>query len=414
MSERESLAPRDDFPLLARRIEGKPIVYLDSAATSLKPRAVIDAVVRFYESTSANVHRGNHTLSDEASRLVEDARDAVARFVGANAREVVFTANATDAIHLVAEGLGLVPGDNVVTTMSEHHSNILPWLSRGEARFVADREDGTFDLEALDRLIDAKTKLVAVSHVSNVTGAVRPIRAIIARAKARGVPVLVDGSQSVPHLPIDVEALGCDCLVFSGHKMLGPSGVGVLVLRESLWERVRPTKIGGGTVLDVGLDGYSLKRVPHCFEAGTPNIEGILGLGAAVAYLDAIGMDRVAAHDAHLARAMARIFGDIPGVRLLGPRPGDAHDGTHDGGDSPTRIAIASLVPQPPARIDVAMIGMMLSDSFAVMARTGTHCAHPYFRAIGVPGALRFSAYVYTTEAELRFAASALATIVGA
>jgi cysteine desulfurase/selenocysteine lyase len=395
-----SLVPLEDFPQLARRIEGRRIIYLDSAATALKPRPVIDAVVRFYEVSCANIHRGNHSLSQEASELFESARDSVARLINATARELVFNANTTEGLNQVAAGLGLQAGDNVVTTLSEHHSNLLPWMSRCEARLVPEGDDGKLNLQQLEEQIDERTKLVAVSLASNVTGAIHPVSQVIEIAHRRGVPVVVDAAQGVPHLPVDVHALRCDFLAFSGHKMLGPSGVGVLYVSEPMWERLTPLKLGGGTVDHVRRDGYSLKRVPHRFEAGTPNIEGVIGLGAAVAYLDQIGMAEVARHGERHAQLMKDRFGELGRLRLLGPAA--AKD----------KLPIASLVPTT-ERLDVAKLGLILSDSFKVMARTGTHCAHPYFENAGARlGSLRFSAYVYTSDEDIEEAATALKTII--
>jgi cysteine desulfurase/selenocysteine lyase len=393
------LAPRADFPLLARTIEDRRIVYLDSASTTLKPQAVIDAVLRFYTHFTANIHRGNHSLSQETSEAYEQTRDAVARFLNAGAREIVFTANTTESLNLVGEGLALAPGDNVVSTMIEHHSNLLPWMQRCETRIAPVDDQGRVNVEALERLVDARTRLVAVGHVSNVTGAIAPLARIIELAHARGVPVAVDAAQSVPHLPVDVLALGCDFLAFSAHKMLGPSGVGVLYVAEAMWDRLRPLKLGGGTVDHVRTDGFDLKRVPHRFEAGTPNIEGVLGLGAAVAYLERIGMNAVARHDAQLAESLHRRLADVPGIRVLGPR------------DPREKIAVASIVPT--GKIDVQLLGSTLSDSFKVMARAGTHCAHPYFGSEGMrEGALRLSAYLYNDEQDLAEAARALGELM--
>jgi len=393
------IAPRDDFPVLAREIEGRRLVYLDSAATTLKPRPVIDAVVRFYEHHTANIHRGDHTLSQEASEAYEASRDLVARFLGASAREVAFTANTTEGLNLVAEGLGLRAGDNVVASVVDHHSNLLPWMSRCAVRLLGERPDGRLDLDRLASLIDDRTRLVALSHASNVTGAIHPIAGAIALAHQRGVPVSVDGAQSVPHLPVDVAQLGCDFLSFSAHKMLGPSGVGVLYVSEAMWDRLKPLKLGGGVVDHVREDGFSLKRVPHRFEAGTPNIEGVLGLGAAVRYLDRLGMEAVHEEGVAQSRKLRALTAALPGLRLLGPV--DADD----------TLPIVTLAPTAPA-VDAARLGMILSDTYKIMARSGTHCAHPYYARAGVKGALRLSAYVYNSDEDLEIAAGALGEIM--
>lgn len=394
----ELAALREDFPLLRRVIEGRPVIYLDSAATALKPRQVLEAIARFYQHHTANIHRGDHSLSQESSDAYESARGRVARFLNATAGEIAFTSNTTDGVNLVASALRLGRGDNVVASVMEHHSNLLPWLDRCELRLLDEAPDGRFDVSQLADRIDAHTRLVALGHVSNVTGAIQPIEAAIEAAHARGVPVLIDGAQSVPHLPVDVVGLRCDFLAFSAHKMLGPSGVGVLYVAESMWDRLGTFKTGGGMVHQVKADRFSPKRYPHRFEAGTPNIEGVLGLAAAIEYLEQVGMDRVAAHDAELARLMLSLFSELPGATLLGPAEA-AH-----------RIAIASLVPPP--GIEASTVGMMLSDSFKIMARAGTHCAHPYFDAHGAAGSVRLSSYLYNTEEEIRAAHAALVDIL--
>lgn len=394
-----ALVPPDDFPLLSRHIEGRRVIYLDSAATSLKPRCVIEAVTRFYSEETANVHRGAHTLGQEASERFEAARHAVARLVNATSREIVFTASATEAINLVAGGLDLASGDNVVVAIGDHHSNILPWMSRCEVRFAPEDGGGRIDLDRLASLVDGRTRLVSVGHVSNVTGAIQPVADVIAIAHARGVPVMLDGAQSVPHLPVDVLALGCDLLAFSGHKLLGPSGVGVLYISQAMAERVKSSKLGGGVPDHVRTDGFALKGLPHRLEAGTPNIEGVIGLGAAVEYLEALGMERVAAHGQDLARLLHARLAPLPGLELLGPA-------------GPERtIGIASLAVRG-GNLDVTTLGHVLSDTHKVMARSGTHCAHPYFESRGLHGALRLSTHVYTSRDDVEIAAAALAGIV--
>ena len=384
-----------DFPVTGRRLDGRRVIYLDSAATTLKPTPVIDAVLRFYRESTSNVHRGQHALGQEASEAYEAARHAVADFIGASGRGIVFTANATAAINLVADGIGLAAGDNVVTSVFEHHSNLLPWMRRTEVRLAGATPDGALDIAALERLIDARTRLVAIGHASNVTGAVHDVAAVVAVARRRSVPVLVDGAQTVPHLPTDVRALGCDYLAFSGHKMLGPSGIGVLYASEDGMARLTPTWLGGGTVDHVRRADFSLKRAPYCFEAGTPNIEGAIGLAAAVEYLTAAGMDRVAAHGAELAAIMVRELGDVPGLAVLGPG---------------SRLPIVSLVPTVDVRVEA--LAALLSDSAAIMARAGTHCAHPYLAERGVAGTLRLSGYVYTSRDDVAAAAHALRRIM--
>jgi len=394
-----ALAARSDFPLLARRIDDRPITYLDSAAMTLKPTSVIERVTSFYREISANIHRGNHTLGTEASEAFEGVRGQVARFLNATAREIIFTHNATEGFNLVGEGLDLQADDNVVASVLEHHSNILPWMRHCQVRFIPEGPDGLLDLNVMSDLIDSRTRLVALTHASNVTGAVNPVSTAIALAHERGIPVMIDGCQSVPHFPVDVTALGCDFLAFSSYKMLGPAGVGVLYARESTWPRLRPLKLGGGTIDHVRKNGFDLKRVPHRFEAGTPNIEGVVGFGAALEYLENLGMDRVAEHDAQLSRLLHERLAQISTVRVLGPS------------DPARKVAIAALVPNSP-HIDVTSLGMTLSDSFKVMARAGTHCAHPYFAEHKVNGSLRLSSYVYTTEDDILTAANAIEQVL--
>ncbi len=393
----DALVPRSDFPMIERRVGGRRVVYLDSAATTLKPQCVIDAVVEFYRSGTANIHRGVHTLSQEASESFEGARDRLADFIKATSREIVFTANATDSAFIVASGLGLGPESNVVGCRQDHHSNIAPWMKYGEVRLVEEDPSGRVDLQRLEDAIDDRTKLVAVSQVSNVTGVIQPVQEVIEIAHRRGALVFVDAAQSAPHLELDVEAMGCDFLAFSGHKMLGPSGVGVLFVREDVWDRLEVQKVGGGTVDEVRRNDFSLKRFPNRFEAGTPNIEGVLGLSAAVEYLQAIGMPALARHDAHLARLMRERMASVRGIRSFTP--------SADG------IAIYSFAPTSPF-ITSEVLGTMLSDSYKVMARTGTHCAHPYFGAHSADGAVRLSSYLYTSEEEIHFAIDAVEEIL--
>lgn len=394
------LAARDDFPILSRPLEGTKVVYLDSAATSLKPTAVIAEVRRFYEEISANIHRGKHWLSQDASEAYEAARSSVAQFINALPSEVVFTSNATEGVNLVAHGLALEREDNVVVSILEHHSNLLPWMSRCQLRYLPEGADGRLDVSRLESLIDARTRAVALTHVSNVTGAVTAVEQAVEIARRREVPVLIDAAQSIPHRSVDVVALGCDFLVFSGHKMLGPSGVGILYARRSSQGRLRPLKLGGGVVDRVTHGGFALKGAPYCFEAGTPNIEGVLGLRAAVEYLSALGMDRVREHDRQLAALLLERCRDLPGVTILGPA-------------EPTgRAAIVSLVP-PPGAPDTDTLAMMLSDGFKVMCRSGQHCAHPYFEMKQIAGALRLSGYVYTGAEDVERAAAALHTLLG-
>ncbi|MBI1947873.1 MAG: cysteine desulfurase [Deltaproteobacteria bacterium] len=392
---------RADFPLLhpvtGRVIEGRPVIYLDSAATSLKPRAVLDAVAGYDTRYTANVHRAKHTLSEEASQAFQDGRGQVAALIKARPRDLVFTSGTTAAINLVALGLGFPPGSNVVGTVQDHHSNLLPWYQRAEVRLCPVDESGTVDVDRLLSLVDGNTRIVAIGHASNATGAVQPIRAI-ADALAGKAPLLVDGAQSVPHLPIDVAALGCDFLAFSAHKMLGPTGIGALWGKAERLEALGTPLVGGGMVDVVTATGFTTKSLPYRLEPGTPHIEGAIGFGAAAAYLMACGMDRVAAHDALLAERLVHGLAGIPGTRLLGPPPGEG------------RLALASLVIDRKVAAD--HVAMILSDTYKVMARSGHHCCHPYFDAVHASGALRLSAYLYNTVDEVDTAVAAVREIL--
>ncbi len=384
---------RKDFPLLARSVHGKPLVYLDSAATALQPRSVLAAMDRYYEMTHANVHRGVYATAEEATRLYEAARVAVGRFVGAPdpEREVVFTKNATEALNLVAQSWGrrnLAPGDRVLLTETEHHANLVPWLMLAEERgivleYLTIDGDGRLDLSDLDRKLDG-VKLVGVAAMSNVLGTINPLARIAEAAHAAGALVVADGAQSVPHLPVDVKALGVDFLAFSGHKMLGPTGIGALWARAALLEAMPPFLGGGGMILDVRLDRFLPAEPPQRFEAGTPPIAEAVGLSAAVEYLQGVGMDAVRAHELELtAYALTAIderLGDT--CRVFGPPAG------------PDRGGVLSLDVQGVHPHDLAQV----LDQFAVCVRPGHHCAKPLMRKLGVTATARASVGLYNDE----------------
>ncbi len=377
------LALRKKLPLLERRIEGQPLIYLDNAATSLTPQPVVDAMVHYLEQVRGNIHRGKHLLSEEASEAYEAARQKVAGFVGAAPGEVVFTLNTTMAINMVVLGLGLVPGDNVVTSSAEHHAALLPLQGRTEMRFVDVGADGVLDVDRLFSLVDARTRLLVLGHASNVTGAVHPMAAIGAEARRRGVKLLVDGAQSVPHVKTDLHALGADFLAFSGHKMMGPPGIGVLCGRRESLDGLDVVLRGGGAVRLVTRQGATEKASPFRFEAGTPNIVGAIGLGAAVDVITAIGVDVMVAHEALLAERLRAGCEALPGVKLLGPSTGH-------------RLPIASLALTSPG-LSADDVALILSDTHKVMVRSGHHCCHPYFDGLGLSGAVRASAHAYTS-----------------
>ncbi len=384
---------RGDFPLLGREVEGKRIVYLDSAATSLKPRAVIRAVTDFYEKHTANVNRGVHFLSLEASELFDEGRSAVARFLNASPREIVFTRNATEAINLVARGLA--QEDRVLHTLLEHHSNFLPWRRReGASTAVRLLHDGKLDLaDFVSKLAAFRPRLVAVAHVSNAFGVVHPLEEIVRLSHQAGARVLVDGCQSVPHRPIDVKALDLDYLCFSGHKMCGPGGVGVLYGKLSHLEELAPFVFGGDMVKEVHESSFALRDVPHRFEAGTPAMEAVIGLGAACRYLERFGLASIAAHEGSLTAYALERLSRVPGLTLRGPLEpesrGSSVSFTLDG-------------------VEANGVARMLSHRFNICVRSGFHCAQPAHEALGSPPTVRASYYLYNTKAEIDLLADAL------
>jgi cysteine desulfurase/selenocysteine lyase len=397
----DALAPRADFPILSRAVNGKPLVYLDSAASSQKPLAVLEAMERYYRTSNANVHRGAYALSEEASAAYEDARKAVARFIHARSvKEVVFTRNATESLNLVAQTWGLAnirAGDVIVLTEMEHHSNLVPWqilaARTGAAlEFIPVTNDGLLDLAAYARLLERQPKLVAFTLMSNVLGTIPPAEEMIAQAHAAGAVVVCDGAQGVPHLPTDVRDLDCDFLAFSGHKMLGPTGIGVLYGKRALLEAMPPFLGGGDMIREVHLRSFTANDLPWKFEAGTPAIAEAVGLGAAVAYLSDLGMARVAAHEAALAERMLAALSAIPGLRVIGPLAGP-------------RGAVVSFTIDGMHPHDLAT----LLDHDGIALRAGHHCAQPLMERFNLPATARASAYVYTTSSEIDTLAESVA-----
>lgn len=387
-------ALRKRFPLLAREVAGRPLVYFDNAATTLKPQAVIDAITGYLTGFSANIHRGKHRLSEEASDAYEQSRSKVARFFGVDRAEVAFTAGATAAIQLVAAGLELRPDENVVGTILEHHSNILPWSSRCEFRATPLGEDGLPDLEQAASLIDGKTRLIAVTHTSNVTGAVLPVAKWVELARAHELTILVDAAQAASHGPLDAKALGADFVVVSAHKLFGPTGVGALLGRRQALEELKHTPLGGGAVSLVRGDfSYEPRDLPWRLEAGTPHIAGVIGMGAATEFLTELGMEAIEARNAQLRARLDERIGGLKGLRALGL--------------GPERAPILSLV-EPTGTLTPDYFSRLLSDSYGVMTRGGHHCVHPYHEQVGASGSLRLSLHVYNTEEEIEHAASAL------
>ena len=392
---------RGDFPALAQEVNGKRLVYLDSAASAQAPAAVIDAVAEYQRNSHANVHRGVHTLSHRATEAYEGARDAVVSFINAASRsEVVFTRGTTESINLVAQGF-LRPiarrGDRIVITHLEHHSNIVPWQivceQTGAELVVVPIDDrGQVDGNRLLAELDIGARLLAVAHVSNALGTVNPVRDWIAEARRRDIPVLVDGAQAVPHMPVDVRRLDCDFYAFSGHKMVGPTGIGVLYGREKLLDTMQPWQGGGDMILEVSFAGTTYNELPYKFEAGTPNISGAIGLGAAIRYLQAVGMERIERREREVLDYLMRRLEEVDGIRLFG---------TAD-----CKASVQSFLLDD---IHAHDLGTIL-DYEGVAIRTGHHCAMPVMERFGIPGTARASLALYNDESDVDCLVAALYT----
>ena len=383
---------RADFPILRQKVRGKPLVYLDNAATSQKPRAVINAITRYYERDNANIHRGVHFLSEHATEEHEAARDDVRQFLNAaQSSEIVFVRGATEAINLVAQSFGRVhigAGDEVLVTGMEHHSNIVPWQllceEKGAKLRVAPIDDrGELLIEEFAALLGPRTKIAAVTHVSNALGTVNPIRRMIGLAHDRNVPVLVDGAQAVPHIKVDVQALDCDFYAFSGHKVYGPTGIGVLYAKSSLLEAMPPYQGGGDMISSVTFEKTLFNKLPYKFEAGTPDISGAIGLGAAIRYLTGIGIESVAAHEHDLLSYAVSTISAIPGVRLVGT--------------AKERAGVLSFVMEG---IHPHDIGTIL-DQEGIAIRTGHHCSQPVMQRFDIPATARASFALYNSREDI-------------
>ena len=387
-------AIRRDFPVLRREVNGVPLVYLDNAATSQKPVQVIAELTRYYRDYNANIHRGVHTLSQEATAAYEGARERIARFIGASrSDEIIFTRNTTEAINLVAHSYGrsaLQAGDEVVISEVEHHSNIVPWqMLRDERgivlRYIPMLPDGTLDLAVAREIIGPKTKLLAITQMSNALGTIVPVRELADLAHAQGAVVLVDGAQGVPHMATDVHAIGADFLAFSAHKMLGPTGVGVLWGRYELLDAMPPFMGGGDMILNVTMERSTWNDVPHKFEAGTPNIADVIAFGTAIDYLEALGMEAVRAHERELLDYALDRMVDVPGITIYGPEDRSIRGGV-------VSFSLDGVHPHD--------IGQVL-DSHGVAIRAGHHCAQPVMAALQIPATARASFYIYNTRAEI-------------
>jgi cysteine desulfurase/selenocysteine lyase len=385
-------AIREDFPILHEKAHGQPLIYFDNAATSQKPKTVLDALRRYYEHNNANVHRGLHELSSRATEAYEGSRRRVADYLGAaSPDEIVFTRGTTESINLVAQAWGgkfLREGDVILLTEMEHHSNLVPWQLLAERtgvrlRFVPVHDDGTLALEQLSSLLTREVKLFAFTHVSNSLGTINPVAHLCEKARAIGALTLVDAAQSVGHAPINVRELGCDFLAFSGHKMCGPTGIGALYARAEVLDAIPPWHGGGEMIVSVTLERSAFKKAPHRFEAGTPNIAGAIGLEAAIDYIEQIGRPAIFEHDTELAHYAMERLEELPGMRVLGPRE--------------ERGALVGFVMKSVHPHDLTTF----ADRYGLALRGGHHCNQPLMRRFGLPGTTRASFYFYNTKEEI-------------
>jgi cysteine desulfurase / selenocysteine lyase len=383
---------RADFPILNVQVNGRPLVYLDNAASSQMPQAVIDRFVQYHAQEHANIHRGVHTLSEIATAAYEGARAKIQRFINANeAREIIYTRGTTDSINLVMYGYGrafIGAGDEIIVSQLEHHSNIVPWQMLCEEkgaklRVIPCNDAGELLLDEYEKLINGRTKFVAITHVSNALGTINPVKDMIATAHKHGIPVLIDGAQAIPHMKVDVQDLDCDFYAFSSHKMCGPTGIGVLYGKAALLEKMKPFEGGGDMILSVTFEKTTYNVIPHKFEAGTPPIAAGIGLGAAIDYLESVGLDRIAAHEHDLLAYATDAFSQIKDVRLVGT--------------AKNKAGVLSFTMKGAHPHDV---GTILNEE-GVAVRTGHHCAQPVMQRFGIPATARASFYLYNTLAEV-------------
>jgi cysteine desulfurase/selenocysteine lyase len=396
---------RADFPILHQQVNGKPLVYLDNAATSQKPRAVIDALVRYYERDNSNVHRGLHALSMRATDAYEGARTRVAKFINAaDPAEIIFTRGTTESINIVARSFGdrLKPGDVILATEMEHHSNLVPWQQAARASgatlrylpILGANAEGGLDLAALDSLLTPEVRVFAFTHVSNTLGGINPVEELCRRARAAGVVTVIDAAQSIGHGPFDVRAIDADFVAFSGHKMCGPTGIGVLYGRRALLDTLAPDETGGGMVTSVDFAGARWKPAPERFEAGTPNVADAIALGVACDYLDGLGRAEIARHDNALAALAYEKLSALPGIRLIGP--------------TGARSGLVSFAFADVHAHDI----VTFADEDGIALRGGHHCNQPLMRKLGLTGTTRASFYVYNTEAEIDLLVTSLRRIL--
>ncbi len=393
---------RNDFPILKQQVRGKRLVFLDSAASAQKPRQVIDAMSRFQEEGYANIHRGVYELSAQATLAFEEVREKVRSFIGASeTAEIIFTRGTTESINLVAQSFGrsqLREGDEILLTEMEHHSNLVPWQMLAEEkglklRFIRMNDEGELDLSSLSDLFSERTKLLALGHVSNALGNLQPVRKIIGEAKSRDIPVLLDGAQALPHIPVDVRELDCDFYAFSAHKLYGPTGIGVLYGRKELLEKMPPWQGGGDMIRTVTLEKTSFNTLPWKFEAGTPAISEVMGLGAAIDYLEAIGMGNIHAYGKELMAYAMEVLGKEPGMRIIAPKA--------------ERVGAISFLMDDAHPHDIATI----LDAEGIAVRAGHHCAQPVMDALGVSGTTRASFAFYNTREDVDALAAGLAKV---
>ena len=394
---------REDFPVLHQMVNGKPLVYLDNAATTQKPQAVIDALVRYYSADNSNVHRGVHTLSQRATEDYDSGRSKARQFINAASdEEIIFVKGTTDGINLVAHSYArqhLGEGDEIIISTMEHHSNIIPWQvlcqeKGAHLRVIPISDAGELLMDEYESLLSSRTKLVAITHVSNVLGTVNPIKQIVEMAHSQGVPVLVDGAQATPHMPVDVQKLGCDFYVFSGHKIYGPTGIGVLYGKAELLEAMPPYQLGSDMIKSVTFERTVYNDLPYKFEAGTPNIAGVIGMGAAIDYLTDIGMDRIDNYEHGLLEYGTECLSGIDGVKIVGNAPGKA--------------SVLSFVMDCAHPHDIGTI----LDTEGVAIRTGHHCAQPLMNRYGVPATARASLSFYNTRDEVDLLVKAIDRVI--
>lgn len=386
---------RNDFPILSRKINGKALVYFDNGATTQKPKQVIDAIVNYYSEHNANIHRGVHTLSREATELFEQARKTVAGFINADQEEIVFTAGTTDSINIVANGLDLPQGSEIIVSEMEHHSNILPWQmwcerNNGKLKVLPINDDGTLQIKKLEELITPATKLIALTHVSNTLGVINPVEEIIKTAKLNKLLVLIDGAQSVPHLKIDVKKLDADFFVFSGHKVYAPTGTGVLWMNKKWLSKLQLSRSGGGTIKTVSFEKTEYVEGALRFEPGTPNIEGVIGLAAAINYVSAIGIEKIAKHEHTLLKYATERLNELPEVEIYA--------------NHLEKAAVISFNVKGAHPFDVGT----LLDKYGIAVRTGHHCTQPLMQHYNIPGTVRASFAMYNTLEEVNVFIEAL------